>query len=186
MASRLSVTLWLLCLSVGWIKPVCADEAAKAQAPTPWVRLEVFPPKVVIHDARESVQLVVTAYDAQNQVTDVTADCSWQVSDANLAKVEGARIRASQDAPEARQLELEVKLGELSVKTPVEIQAVAAPKPIALKTKFWSLCRNKTAIQARAMGRPAAKVAFDYRSVPSMRNWMHSPSRRKSSVDEST
>ncbi len=160
MASRLSVTLWLLCLSVGWIKPVCADEAAKAQAPTPWVRLEVFPPKVVIHDARESVQLVVTAYDAQNQVTDVTADCSWQVSDANLAKVEGARIRASQDAPEARQLELEVKLGELSVKTPVEIQAVAAPKPIAFENEVLVALSKQNCNSGACHGSPSGKGGF--------------------------
>ena len=155
MVSRLSLLLFVLC---AW--SLHGLTAHAGESATAWTRLEVFPPRVVIGDAREAIQVVVTAYDAQQQPADVTAQCSLAVSDGAIARVDATRVRAMADGPEARSAVLEVQLGQLSAKVPIEVKAVPTAKPIAFENEVLVALSKQNCNSGACHGSPSGKGGF--------------------------
>lgn len=158
MVSRLSLPVMIICTYISAGLP--ADEPVPTPSTSAWTRLEVFPARILLNDARESVQLVITAYDPANQPTDVTAQCTVNLSDPSLAKINKSQVRSISDVAEAKQLELDVKLGKLAAKVPVEIKAVAAPKPIAFENEVLVALSKQNCNSGACHGSPSGKGGF--------------------------
>ncbi len=174
MVSRLSLLLTILTagfLTTGFA--VRAEEPTKHGTAIDWKRLEVFPSRIVIGDPRESVQVVVTAFDAGNQLADVTGQCSLQLSNTEVARLDKSRIVALKPGSADSQLELQVKLGELTATVPVEIKAVAIPKPIAFESEVLVALSKQNCNSGACHGSPSGKGGFRLSLRPSMHNWMH-------------
>lgn len=158
MVSRLFTLLGILGTAFS-IAQLPAQEAS-AQQPATWSRLEVFPSRAILGDARESLQLVVTAFDATNQPADVTDQCVWQLSDPTVAKMAGSQLRSLGNVSELKQLEIEVKFGELTAKVPVEVKPVATPKPIAFENEVLVALSKQNCNSGACHGSPSGKGGF--------------------------
>ena len=159
MVRRLSLML-LLALMAVHPKRVDAQSPSTSSPSTAWTRLEVFPTRVVVNDAREKIQLVVTAFDAQNQLADVTGQCSWHLSDPSLAKVNQGQLQSIRESVDGQQIELEIKLGELSAKVPVEIKAKGTPRPIAFENEVLVAFSKQGCNSGACHGSPSGKGGF--------------------------
>ncbi len=143
-------------LGLSYSTQVFGQEQAK---PT-WTRLEVYPPTVLLNDSREAVQLVVTAYDGQNQPTDVTDRCTIEPADSSLVSLDRTLVRSLKDGPEGRGTELVIKLGDLSTKVPVELKPAATPKPIGFENEVLVALSKQSCNSGACHGSPSGKGGF--------------------------
>ncbi len=125
-----------------------------------WKKLEVFPSRVVLGDAREKVQVVVTAFDAQNQLADVNRQNALGICPIGVGEDHQWPNQSVKDNGESKQLELDIKFGELTAKVPVEVKAVTAPKPIAFESEVLVAFSKQGCNSGACHGSPSGKGGF--------------------------
>lgn len=90
------LAVWCLLLAVALPGSLCADAAAQAPddpapvAPEPTAppaRLEVCPTQAVLRGHLDRLQILLTAYDAQQQPTDLTRDATYTSLDPDVVQV---------------------------------------------------------------------------------------------------
>ncbi|MCC6507952.1 MAG: hypothetical protein IT423_02520, partial [Pirellulaceae bacterium] len=130
-----------------------AAEGTKPSAAPVFVRLEVFPTKISLGDSRATRQVVVSAFDAQGRVYDVTDQCKLALADTKVAVLESTRMRPAQNG----QTSLTVTLGELTQNVPVEVSTLEVSKPIAFESEVLVALSKQGCNSGACHGSPSGK-----------------------------
>ncbi|MCA9165793.1 MAG: hypothetical protein KDA62_22555, partial [Planctomycetales bacterium] len=151
---RLVLAVWLGSM-VHELNPLLADDLAPIEVGQP-ARLEVFPPAVKLTSARQSAQLVVTGFYADQSLQDLTRAAS--ITSTNPAVVE---VRGSVAMPIADgTAELRIEAGGQQATIPVEVSGFGVVEPVSFE--FGALVAlSKQGCNAGAChGSPSGKGGF--------------------------
>ncbi|MGN6543745.1 MAG: DUF1549 domain-containing protein [Aureliella sp.] len=133
------------------------EERGSPAASTPaYVKIEVFPPQVTLTDSRSQSQVVVTAWDAHNNVYDVTNQCELTVLDPEIAAVSDARVTPKSDGA----TELEVRLGEQRQRVPVQANGTNVKRPVAFESEVLVALSTQGCNSGACHGSPSGKGGF--------------------------
>ncbi len=91
------------------------------------VKVEAFPPDIQLEKKRDSQSVVVMATYEDDTTVDVTANASFTFADPSMV---GLKSRSHFTPAKDGKTELDVKVGEHSVKIPVTITEAAVDRPI--------------------------------------------------------
>ncbi|MEC5129328.1 DUF1549 domain-containing protein [Verrucomicrobiales bacterium BCK34] len=92
------------------------------------VKLEVFPPDVILEKKRDSQSMVVMATYDDDTTLDVTKNATFTFADPSLVKL---KTRSHFTPVKDGQTELTVKVASMSAKAPVTVKEAAVDRPIS-------------------------------------------------------
>jgi len=122
-----SLTRLLLIATIGLAAMTSAYSSA-ATVPS-LAKLEVSPPDVDLNTSRDGQLIVAQATMSDGTTRDVTSEAKLTLTDAKLAKLDGATLYPVADG----QTELKVEFGGQAVSVPVRIRDATADRPISFK-----------------------------------------------------
>ncbi|MCE9566906.1 MAG: DUF1549 and DUF1553 domain-containing protein [Planctomycetes bacterium] len=131
---------------------LAATLAAPTDVPN---RVEVYPPKVTLASKRAAVQLVVTGHFANGETRDLTRDATFTPS-AESVEVRGGVAFPKKDG----KAEIAVKVGEQTLKIPVEVSGQTNPDPIRFRTETLAVLTRHGCNAGSCHGSPEGKGGF--------------------------
>ncbi len=99
---------------------------------------------------------MVSAFDAAGNVYDVTEQCHMAIVDPAVAQVEVARVTPKADG----KTQLEMKLGELTSRTEVEVTGAQTQRPIAFENEALVALSKQNCNSGACHGSPSGKGGF--------------------------
>jgi hypothetical protein len=128
--------------------------AAEAERPS---SLVVNPSEVALHGRWDRCQLVVTGSFENNHVRDLTASVTYSIQAPEVVEVtpQGVVLPKS----EGRST-IVIRAGNLEVKTPVQVDGLAAPDPVSFRHQVLPLLTRSGCNAGACHGTPTGKNGF--------------------------
>lgn len=151
--------VWASLLLATLQRAQAADEASASEASASartYTKIEVFPPQIKLADSRSLAQVVVSAWDAQNNVYDVTEDCALTVADSKIASVRNGHV-----IPQGEGVtELVVQVGDQRQVIPIDATGAHSKRPVAFESEVLVALSTQGCNSGACHGSPSGKGGF--------------------------
>jgi hypothetical protein len=140
----------LVLLLIGLFLP-----SVKAMGGDALVRVEVYPPKVMLDSKRAVCQLVVTGHFANGEARDLTPDATFTPSVAVVEMRNGVALPKHDGKGE-----LAVSVGGQTIKVQVEVSGQSEPDPVRFRTETLAVLTKHGCNSGSCHGSPQGKGGF--------------------------
>ena len=139
-------------IAVGLVAWLIAPEARGSDRS----RIEVYPAKVRLESPRREIHPVVTGFDADGSVRDLTSLATYEVSNPKVARVESGTIRPVGDG----RCSVDVKVGGQSCRVEVEVANFDVAEPVSFRNEAIAALTKPGCNSGGCHGSPSGKGGF--------------------------
>lgn len=134
-----------------------AEDATAGNDPAAGMeRIEVSPVTVTLRAARDTVQLLVTGYDADGRARDLTQVAEIRSHDESIATVQSGRVSAKGDG----RTQMEIRIGRHRQSVGVEATNINRPDPIRFRSEVMPALTKQGCNAGSCHGAPEGKGGF--------------------------
>ena len=135
-------------LLIGIGSPLLADDTAE--------RIEILPTDIKLSSLRETMQLLVTAYHAGDQLRDATRDATFTSTNEEVIKIQGTEVFAVGNGS----ADIIVKLAALEQSIPVTVTGVETADSVSFQHEVLPTLTRLKCNSGACHGSPSGKGGF--------------------------
>lgn len=120
------------------------------------VRLEVFPPQIVLRGPRDAVQLVVTGHYRDGALRDLTHAARYIVEDPAVVQVRDGSVEPLSDGT----THIQLRAGSLAARVPVEVRDAGSQPPVSFHYETLAALTKQGCNGGACHGAPSGKGGF--------------------------